>query len=398
MPNNYGDSDCDGRGQKVVTNTDPNAKNRFRTERYADKPQPTQPVNTKPFTAFSQLYYDRSDDNRPSNGKQASIYVHQRPTSYRPYVPAPAAPQLRQEYIDTKTIWNTEHIIGNLLLQRRQSYVNPGINIKYLTQLEMTIFKISLIKRDNGQCYFLDNNGHKVNIEKGLFVIAMDGTMYVTYDREDPKRVVYAKGQVLCHCSFATQIAYFAGLITMVNGVPTMLSNESGTFLPGLCHTARIRKILAQMCKISPHDIVLELIIRQDTLSREITDMLQQEYNDVVQVILDNAPGSEQHEIICNAIISFTDSQGKLQNDVERVEKPLQPLQPSQPQQIAAPSIANDTSIERACVVCLEQQPNILFLPCKHIKVCSECHKQRKNDQCPVCRCEIKSCIDNVYI
>ncbi len=395
MPNNYGDSDCDGRGQKVVTNTDPNAKHQFATERYADEPKPAQPVKTTPFTAFSQIYYDRSDDNRPINGKQASLYVHQRPMSYRPYVPAP---QLRQEYVDTKTMWNIEHNInGNLLLQRRQSYVNPGVNIKYLTQLEMTVFKISLIKRDNGQCYFLNYSGSKVNIEKGLFVVAMDGTMYVTYDREDPKRTVYSNRQVLCHCSFATQIAYFAGLITMVNGVPTMLSNESGTFLPGLCHTARVRKIIALMCNISPHDIVLELILRQDTLSREITDMLQQGYNDVVQVLLDNTTSTEQNEIICNAIISFTNSQCKLQNVVARVE------QPPQPQHIAEPLIANnttekDTSIERACVVCLEQQPNVLFLPCKHIKVCSGCHKQRKNDQCPVCRCEIKSCIDNVYI
>lgn len=49
------------------------------------------------------------------------------------------------------------------------------------------------------------------------------------------------------------------------------------------------------------------------------------------------------------------------------------------------------------CVVCFIKQPNILFFPCKHLKICSECcltMQTHKIDQtsklvCPFCRAEV---------
>lgn len=47
------------------------------------------------------------------------------------------------------------------------------------------------------------------------------------------------------------------------------------------------------------------------------------------------------------------------------------------------------------CVVCLVREPNILLLPCKHLKICSECLLKLQADslandeehyKCPVCR------------
>ena len=38
------------------------------------------------------------------------------------------------------------------------------------------------------------------------------------------------------------------------------------------------------------------------------------------------------------------------------------------------------------CVICLTNQPNILFCNCGHICICKECGKRIKNKECPVCK------------
>ena len=40
------------------------------------------------------------------------------------------------------------------------------------------------------------------------------------------------------------------------------------------------------------------------------------------------------------------------------------------------------------CVICLTNQPNILFCNCGHICICGECGKRIKNKECPVCKTE----------
>lgn len=41
------------------------------------------------------------------------------------------------------------------------------------------------------------------------------------------------------------------------------------------------------------------------------------------------------------------------------------------------------------CSICMTDPKNIIFMPCRHICVCSECMKQL--DKCPICRAEVKS-------
>lgn len=50
---------------------------------------------------------------------------------------------------------------------------------------------------------------------------------------------------------------------------------------------------------------------------------------------------------------------------------------------------------ENECVVCRDKIPNIVFLPCKHLKICDECNlklqadavsKGMQNYNCPYCR------------
>lgn len=42
-------------------------------------------------------------------------------------------------------------------------------------------------------------------------------------------------------------------------------------------------------------------------------------------------------------------------------------------------------SIETKCKVCLDRKANIVFLPCKHVAVCSQC-VFGINEKCPICR------------
>ena len=40
------------------------------------------------------------------------------------------------------------------------------------------------------------------------------------------------------------------------------------------------------------------------------------------------------------------------------------------------------------CVICLTNQPIILFCNCGHIPICTECYKLKSLSVCPVCKTE----------
>ena len=60
---------------------------------------------------------------------------------------------------------------------------------------------------------------------------------------------------------------------------------------------------------------------------------------------------------------------------------------------------ANRTNIDAQearqleCCICWENLPNILFLPCQHMTLCSECKNLYDKDECPLCKQEIKQMI-----
>ena len=41
---------------------------------------------------------------------------------------------------------------------------------------------------------------------------------------------------------------------------------------------------------------------------------------------------------------------------------------------------------ERACVICLNQERNLLFMPCNHLCACAECGLNPTIRVCPICR------------
>ena len=50
-----------------------------------------------------------------------------------------------------------------------------------------------------------------------------------------------------------------------------------------------------------------------------------------------------------------------------------------------------ETYREDYCVICLEEEPNILYLDCGHIAVCDRCDRSKKTGRknCDMCRSEI---------
>ena len=41
------------------------------------------------------------------------------------------------------------------------------------------------------------------------------------------------------------------------------------------------------------------------------------------------------------------------------------------------------------CVICLDREPDVLFIECNHICVCNECEKTHPSTQCPYCRVKV---------
>ena len=61
-------------------------------------------------------------------------------------------------------------------------------------------------------------------------------------------------------------------------------------------------------------------------------------------------------------------------------------------QQAAAPEIVHtDNNCRWLCVVCLEEEKEVLLLPCSHLCLCSACAQSimASTKQCPVCRSAI---------
>ena len=66
-------------------------------------------------------------------------------------------------------------------------------------------------------------------------------------------------------------------------------------------------------------------------------------------------------------------------NWVDRLNQPHE-----EPPKLLEESFRTDT-----CVICLDKEPNILFINCGHICICSECEKIKPSVKCPYCRTEI---------
>ncbi|KAK4732173.1 hypothetical protein R3W88_025161 [Solanum pinnatisectum] len=56
-------------------------------------------------------------------------------------------------------------------------------------------------------------------------------------------------------------------------------------------------------------------------------------------------------------------------------------------------SVSNILNVERECVMCMNEQISVVFLPCAHQVLCEDCnvlHQKKGMDKCPACRTPIK--------
>lgn len=60
-----------------------------------------------------------------------------------------------------------------------------------------------------------------------------------------------------------------------------------------------------------------------------------------------------------------------------------------------SPSSPPSTEVSLECAVCKDKPPIILFLPCRHLKTCSDCAP--RCDRCPICRATIETRV-HVYL
>ena len=57
-------------------------------------------------------------------------------------------------------------------------------------------------------------------------------------------------------------------------------------------------------------------------------------------------------------------------------------------------SLPNQIFKSEECVICLEEESDIIFLDCGHMCVCSTCNKSLRKDTCVMCRKHIKGRIN----
>ena len=46
---------------------------------------------------------------------------------------------------------------------------------------------------------------------------------------------------------------------------------------------------------------------------------------------------------------------------------------------------------QKLCVVCMENQPTVVLMPCKHLCLCGECSQSPTMKKCPMCRKSIEN-------
>ena len=63
----------------------------------------------------------------------------------------------------------------------------------------------------------------------------------------------------------------------------------------------------------------------------------------------------------------------------------------------ASLAVATSMLVENACVACRSGRRSVLWLPCMHLALCSECKLKASATHCPVCKMETATTLDVKY-
>jgi hypothetical protein len=80
---------------------------------------------------------------------------------------------------------------------------------------------------------------------------------------------------------------------------------------------------------------------------------------------------------------------------IQQLQRAQQQLEADKQRLEQAPTAAASAT----CCVCMDDAPSVLYLPCKHYKVCEGCDDRlRSRDPCPVCRAPIRERITRLHL
>lgn len=107
------------------------------------------------------------------------------------------------------------------------------------------------------------------------------------------------------------------------------------------------------------------------------------------------------NDMICHSYLINKDNYSNLSNygidsryvihNPAHMVRPVEAVRPAAADKVEASKVEAKAEVktdnEIVCVICLDSVPNVLFLPCRHLKCCSTCSVS--TDNCPVCRAKI---------
>lgn len=276
----------------------------------------------------------------------------------------------------------------------------PSVKIHKLSELEKNMFEVKVKKSNKtNQKYLFDYSNNKISIKRGLFVVTIDGKIYITYDRDQEKAIKIKKKDeeyVIAHYSFTdiddtglTNVV-FAGLITVEDGLPKKITNESGTFRPTMYQTCYFRAEFCNKClQIDPKILEIDLFIDKFiNIEDQITELILYGYETECTKLLNQLQETVEQTPI-------KEYKQNMQEYVDRIKKTIINFKENQNITNNNQSVKAENE-ELACIICFVNKRDTLFLPCKHINSCAVC--TATVNKCPECRVSISHKIGNIYI
>jgi hypothetical protein len=299
-------------------------------------------------------------NNNVNNVRAPPSVIAMRQQAGRHNTSSVGVPRFQQPSITRMNVENDWLRSGLKKLTPIQRVLNVSIKIHYFDSNTVDQHRV-YVGMQSGKKYLVDSNNKKINCSRNIFIVSTSGRMYLTPDRTCPDYTIYEDGAVACHISFgctdlmgADQVL-FAGLITCSNGIPKVLSNETGTYMTDIVQTVEAKKVMETI--FNNQSIELDLVMLPDRCIEDIESVLRCGDFSLVSRIVENLMQQQSRDLAMQIDAKLQEYRGLAQNSVDQSNE---------------------------CVICKDSRKDTLFLPCRHMVACGQC--SRTLTECPVCR------------
>lgn len=245
------------------------------------------------------------------------------------------------------SLLNTSNCYHQVLKEHSKSMYNQ---LKYLTAVELQKQNTKL----NTQ---INNLSHERITITQLLVDFMDKK------KLNQKRLIQELEAQ--NIEFETTTKWLSQYSNLVNNLPSELTFAKTTINPTLLH---------QLCSVGGSHLLLFV------LENELKLPLTKEY-----LVNMGVCSLEDQEILINTLNNFPIPSAPPETEFSPSAPSETEFPPSAPSEIGFSSTTNIDEVE--CIVCMETQFDVLFVPCGHLCCCWECSEKIK--LCPMCRTEI---------